>query len=148
MATSMPLTDVFPKDCPGRPVFEQVTGRWGLFILISLDPGPLRFAQLRDRIGGISDKMLAQNLRALVRSGLAERSVEPSSPPRVSYALTGLGCDLAERLRGLVEWSDQHAADILSAQRRHDDAESAEKAEASARPGIRTPGQLSIGHRD
>ncbi|MFC8525941.1 winged helix-turn-helix transcriptional regulator [Nocardia sp. NPDC057227] len=120
-AAGAPLDEVFRKDCPGRPVFEQVTGRWGLLILVALSEGALRFAQLRDRVGRISEKMLAQNLRTLVRNGLTERTVEPTVPPRVTYALTPLGRDLVARLRPLVEWSAEHDAEIAAAQRRHDD---------------------------
>ncbi len=119
-ADSSSLDTVFRKDCPGRPVFEQVTSRWGLLILVALESGPLRFAQLRDRIGGISEKMLSQNLRSMVRNGLIERSVEPASPPRVSYALTALGGDLAGKLRVLVDWSAEHSEEIAAAQRNHD----------------------------
>ncbi|UGT55279.1 winged helix-turn-helix transcriptional regulator [Nocardia asteroides] len=114
------LDTVFRKDCPGRPVFEQVTSRWGLLILVALESGPLRFAQLRDRIGGISEKMLSQNLRSMVRNGLIERSVEPAAPPRVTYALTVLGGDLTGKLRVLVDWNAAHSEQIAAAQRDHD----------------------------
>ncbi|MGW7537918.1 winged helix-turn-helix transcriptional regulator [Amycolatopsis sp. NPDC054798] len=105
-----PLSETFPKDCPGRPLFEEATSRWGLLILVALAPGPLRFAQLRDRIGEISEKMLTQKLRALVRDGLLDRQVETEKPLRVSYSLTPLGRELSQRLHGLLAWSEQVSA--------------------------------------
>ncbi|MEU6642039.1 helix-turn-helix domain-containing protein [Saccharomonospora sp. NPDC046836] len=117
-----PVTDVFTADCPGREVFGHLAGRWGILIVAALRSGPLRFAQLRDRIGGISEKMLSQNLGVLCRDGLIERSVENSRPPKVSYRLTPLGAELIDPLWQLVEWIERRTPDILAAQRRHDQA--------------------------
>ena len=115
--------DVFDNDCPGRMVFDHLTSRWGILVLTALRPGPLRFYLLRDRIGGISEKMLLQNLRTFTRDGLVRREVEPTSPPRVSYALTPLGDELVTRLYGLLDWIGLRADDITDAQRRHDNGE-------------------------
>ncbi|TQM15493.1 winged helix-turn-helix transcriptional regulator [Pseudonocardia kunmingensis] len=117
-----PLSDAFNSDCPGRTVFVHLTNRWGILILTALRDGPLRFYLLRDRIGGISEKMLSQNLRAFVRDGLIEREVEPSVPPKVSYALTPLGVGAAEPLKALVAWIGTHTPEVLAAQERHDAA--------------------------
>ncbi|WP_405815916.1 helix-turn-helix transcriptional regulator [Streptomyces sp. NBC_01390] len=114
--------DAFNDDCPGRHVLNHVTSRWGVLILSALSAGPLRFYMLRDRIGGISEKMLSQNLRILVRDGLIQRKVEPAAPPRVSYALTPLGAGLALRTQGVVDWITLHANDITEAQRQYDSA--------------------------
>ncbi|WP_395966652.1 winged helix-turn-helix transcriptional regulator [Actinomadura sp. 6N118] len=114
------MSDVFNSDCPGRAVFTHVTSRWGMLILAALHDGPLRFYLLRDRIGGISEKMLSQNLRELVRDGLVDRRVEPSVPPKVFYSLTPLGQGLAASLRGLLAWIGSHTTDVIAAQRRHD----------------------------
>lgn len=112
---------VFESDCPGRMVLDHVTGRWGLLILTALCADEtMRFHALRDRIGGISEKMLAQTLRTLVRDGLVVRDVEPTSPPKVSYSLTVLGSGLARQLLPLVDWITANADDIVAAQRRHD----------------------------
>ena len=59
----------------------HVTSRWG--------------------IRGISEKMLAQSLRALVEDGLVWRHVEPTTPPQVTYGLTEFGQDLGEPLADL-----------------------------------------------
>ena len=116
------MGDVFNSDCPGRTVFTHVTSRWGMLILAALRDGPLRFYLLRDRIGGISEKMLSQNLRELVRDGLVDREVEPSVPPKVSYSLTPLGEGLAGSLQTLLTWIGTHTPDVIAAQRRHDAA--------------------------
>ncbi|WP_235569864.1 winged helix-turn-helix transcriptional regulator [Nocardia sp. Root136] len=76
--------DVFDKDCPARTILDKVTSRWGVLILAALRDGPMRYHVLRDRIGGISEKMLSQNLRTFTEYGLTERTVEPTVPPRVS----------------------------------------------------------------
>jgi DNA-binding HxlR family transcriptional regulator len=114
------LGDVFNSDCPVRTVLSHVAGRWGVLVLASLDEGELRFFELRDRIGGISEKMLSQTLRTLVRDGLLERTVEHSAPPKVSYRLTQLGEDLTEPLLHLLERIRLRTADVIDAQRAHD----------------------------
>lgn len=95
--------DVFHTDCPARDVVDHVTSRWGVWVLISLRNGSLRFYQLRDSIQGISEKMLAQTLRALVQDGLVWREVEPTTPPQVTYGLTDFGRDVGEPLTELFD---------------------------------------------
>ncbi|MFJ4439090.1 winged helix-turn-helix transcriptional regulator [Streptomyces sp. NPDC088923] len=97
-----------------------MTSRWGVLVLTSLRAGPLRFHELRDRIGGISEKMLSQNLRLLVRDGLVHREVEPAVPPRVSYTLTPLGAELAHPVQSLLDRIAARTPDIVTARRRHD----------------------------
>ncbi|WP_017594957.1 winged helix-turn-helix transcriptional regulator [Nocardiopsis potens] len=111
---------VFDPDCPARIVLDHVTGRWGVLILRTLAGGPVRFAGLRDRIGGISEKMLSQTLRTLARDGLVERTVEPTTPPQVSYSLTALGAELTEPLGGLVDWIARRAPEVIAAQEAYD----------------------------
>lgn len=94
-----------------------------MLILSALREGDLRFYVLRDRIGGISEKMLSQNLRVLCRDGLVRREVEPASPPRVSYGLTPLGSGLAEHTHALVEWITLHTRDIVEAQKTYEAAD-------------------------
>ncbi|NEW44834.1 winged helix-turn-helix transcriptional regulator [Nocardia cyriacigeorgica] len=109
-------SDVFDSDCPARTVLDKLTSRWGVLILSALCDGPLRFHVLRDRIGGISEKMLSQNLRSFTEFGLTERSVEPTSPPSVTYTLTPMGEEAAERLRGLLGWVATNAEAIVEFQ--------------------------------
>ncbi|MDQ1036996.1 DNA-binding HxlR family transcriptional regulator [Streptomyces sp. V3I8] len=95
--------DVFHTDCPARDVVDHVTSRWGVWVLISLRGHDLRFYELRESIRGISEKMLAQTLRALVQDGLVWRKVEPTTPPQVTYGLTGFGRDVGEPLTELFD---------------------------------------------
>ncbi len=95
--------DVFHTDCPARDVVDHVTSRWGIWVLISLRSNDLRFYELRESIQGISEKMLAQTLRALLQDGLVWREVEPTTPPQVTYGLTEFGRDIGEPLTELFD---------------------------------------------
>jgi DNA-binding HxlR family transcriptional regulator len=114
------MSDAFNSECPAREVLEHITGRWGMLILAPLGEGPRRFSELHVTIGGISEKMLSQTLRTLVRDGLVARTVEPTAPPRVSYELTPLGRGLTKSLEPFLGWIRQHTIDVVAAQRRHD----------------------------
>lgn len=81
---------------------EHVTGRWGTLVLIALREGPTRFNELRRRVAGVSEKMLAQSLHALERDGFVERTVHSTIPPRVEHALTPLGRQTTDKLSDLV----------------------------------------------
>ncbi|QDQ09520.1 winged helix-turn-helix transcriptional regulator [Streptomyces spectabilis] len=95
--------EVFHTDCPARGVVDHVTSRWGVWVLISLRSNDLRFYELRDSIQGVSEKMLAQTLRALVEDGLVWREVEPTTPPQVTYGLTEFGHDVGEPLTDMLD---------------------------------------------
>ncbi|MFI1757003.1 winged helix-turn-helix transcriptional regulator [Streptomyces sp. NPDC020571] len=95
--------DVFHTDCLARDVVDHVTSRWGIWVLIALRRNDLRFYELRESIQGISEKMLAQTLRVLVEDGLVWRKVEPTTPPQVTYGLTGFGRDIGEPLTDLFD---------------------------------------------
>ncbi|MDX3387156.1 helix-turn-helix domain-containing protein [Streptomyces niveiscabiei] len=95
--------DVFHTDCPASGVVDHVTSKWGVWVLIALRSNDLRFYELRESIHGISEKMLAQTLRALVQDGVAWREVEPTTPPQVTYGLTEFGRDISEPLTDLLD---------------------------------------------
>ena len=99
---------------------DHLTGRWVALILCALQPGPLRFFQLRRRIDGVSEKMLSAKLRTLVRDGLVARTVEPTVPPQVNYELTELGHRLCRPFAQLVREIARHAPEVMAAQRRYD----------------------------
>ncbi|PZF83850.1 transcriptional regulator [Jiangella anatolica] len=107
--------DVFDKNCPSRGVLEHVTSRWGVLVLAALGERELRFGELHRRIGGVSQKMLAQTLRTLADDGFVERTVIPAAPPQVSYRLTETGEQVAGHVVGLVGWIEQHLPEILAA---------------------------------
>lgn len=111
--------DLFAAACPSRQVLKHVTSRWGVLILIALQAGTHRFSQLRDRIGGVSEKMLAQTLQALETDGFILRVAHPVIPPHVDYSLTPLGQQVAERVRELADWIEVTMPEITRAQSRH-----------------------------
>jgi DNA-binding HxlR family transcriptional regulator len=104
-----------------RETLDRVGDKWTMLVLQRLDlDGVLRFTQLRDRIGGVSQKMLTRTLRHLERDGLVTRTVHPVVPPHVDYALTPLGRALAEAVCVLWEWVDGNLQAVESARRAFD----------------------------
>jgi len=112
--------NVFDADCPARAVLEVLAEKWALLLIHMLANGPARTAELRRRIGGISDKMLIQTLRRLERSGFVARHAFPEVPPRVEYSLTELGRSLSEPITTLDRWVERHLPEIDLAQRQFD----------------------------
>ena len=95
-------------DCPYRRLFEHITSKWGVLVLVALEPGTLRWAELKRTIEGITEKMLAQTLRTLEADGLVLREALPVVPPHVEYSLTPAGHDVVERLRPLLAWLHEY----------------------------------------
>ncbi len=110
--------DVFDTNCPSRAVLDHVTSKWAVLVLAALRVGPSRFSELRRRIGGVSEKMLAQTLRTLEADGFVHREVAPTTPPQVTYSLTPLGDGIAERVTGLVDWIADRIPEIETFRRR------------------------------
>lgn len=98
-----------------REVLNRVGDKWSTLVIVMLGQGPKRFSELRRGIEGISQRMLTLTLRGLERDGLLTRTVTPSIPPRVDYALTPLGQALLVPVMGLVQWAQEHRADIQHA---------------------------------
>lgn len=105
------------EPCPIRDVLDRIGDRWTLLVLQSLAPGTQRFTALKRSIGDISQRMLAQTLRRLEQDGLISRTVHPTTPPRVDYALTDLGRSLLQPLDVLVDWAEAHHDAIRAARR-------------------------------
>jgi len=92
---------------------SMLEGRWKLLILFHLFGGKtLRFSDLERAISGVSQKMLAQQLRQLERDGIVGRVVYPEVPPRVEYHLTEWGQSLCPALDRLLTWSEGTAVDL------------------------------------
>jgi DNA-binding HxlR family transcriptional regulator len=107
--------ELLAADCPSRLVLSHVTSRWGVLVLVVLLGGMHRFSQLRKQVGGVSEKMLAQTLDALVSDGFVLRTALPVIPPHVEYSLTPLGREIAERLELLVDWIEDNFPRIAAA---------------------------------
>lgn len=101
-------------------VLGRVGDKWSLLVIVLLQPSPRRFNDMKRSIDGISQQMLTRTLRALERDGLVSRSIFPSSPPQVEYALTRLGRSFCEPALALGQWACDHLREIDEAQRRFD----------------------------
>jgi DNA-binding HxlR family transcriptional regulator len=110
----------FTTDCPGRAVFNHIASRWGLLILVTLYDAALRFHQIRNCIEGVSEKMLTQTLKVLVRDGLVVRFEKFTAPPQVTYQLSPVGRELAAPLREVILCLGRKLPEILEAQSTHD----------------------------
>lgn len=109
-----------PDMSPIRDVIERFGDRWSIPVLCALaEDGPWRFNALRGRIEGISQRMLAQTLRRLEQDGFLSRSVYPTNPPRVQYALTPLGRSALEPVWEMVRWASQNHGRVLEARRNY-----------------------------
>jgi DNA-binding HxlR family transcriptional regulator len=104
--------DVFLADCPARTTLGLVADTWSVVVVFGLRRGPRRYSDLRDRIGGISNKMLTQTLRKLERSNLVERRTLPTAPAGVEYRLTALGESLLGPVSVLARWAEDHVDEL------------------------------------
>jgi DNA-binding HxlR family transcriptional regulator len=110
-----------PANCHAREMLARVGDKWSVYVIHVLgDAGTLRFNELRSRVAGISQRMLTVTLRGMERDGLVTRTVYPEVPPRVEYALTRLGRTLRQLVRGLVDWSGAHLAEVDAARAAYD----------------------------
>ena len=106
--------NLFAEQCPSRDVLKHVTSRWGVLILVALQGGTHRFSDLRRKMGGVSEKMLAQTLQWLEADGFVNRKSYPVVPPHVEYSLTPLGCEVAEKVAGLADWIEGNLPRVLA----------------------------------
>lgn len=107
--------DPFVADCRVRLATDLFAHTWNPVVLAALREGPRRRKELRDAIGGISDKVLTETLRRLERSGLVLRSAYAEAPPRVDYALTELGESLVEGpIAALGRWTVERGDELLA----------------------------------
>lgn len=100
--------DVFEPNCPSREVMKHVTSTWGVLVLIALQEGTLRFSELRRKVSGVSERMLAQTLQWLETDGLVQRRSFSVVPPHVDYTLTPMGEQAAELVGNLADWIEEN----------------------------------------
>jgi DNA-binding HxlR family transcriptional regulator len=94
--------------CPVQATINVLSGKWKVQIVWHLSFGPLRFAQVRDKLGAISEKVLSDQLRQLEADGIIGRRVSKSVPPAVTYSLNAEGAKLVPMLESLCEWGSVH----------------------------------------
>jgi DNA-binding HxlR family transcriptional regulator len=105
--------ELFAVACPSRKVLQNVTSRWGVLVLVALMAGTYRFSELRRKIGGVSEKMLAQTLQALEADGFVLRTARPVVPPHVEYSLTRMGQEVAREVESLADWIEGNLYRIM-----------------------------------
>lgn len=115
LAERLERGDLFAAQCPSRHVLKHVTSQWGVLVLVALLGGTHRFSALRRKLGGVSEKMLAQTLRHLEGDGFVLRDALPVIPPHVEYSLTPLGVDVAGHVRVLADWIESNYPRIMAA---------------------------------
>jgi DNA-binding HxlR family transcriptional regulator len=108
--------------CAAREILDRVGDKWSVYVVAMLGQGPLRFSELKRQIEGISQRMLTLTLRGLERDGLVTRTVHPTVPPSVEYALTTLGRTLLEPVMALAQWAEKNRGRIQQARDRFDKA--------------------------
>ena len=106
--TDLTAVGAGPNACQLRDVLDRVGDKWSVLVMAMLGEGPRRYSELRRAIDGISQRMLTLTLRSLERDGLVTRTVTPSTPPRVDYALTAVGQTLSVEVSALMRWADSH----------------------------------------
>jgi DNA-binding HxlR family transcriptional regulator len=98
----------------------QLADKWTTLILHGLLEQPMRFNEIRRKVDGISQKMLAQTLRSLERNGLVARAVQDTMPVTVEYSLTALGRTLDVVIRAIFGWIVAHEEVLVQAQADYD----------------------------
>lgn len=94
--------------CPIEVGVAVAGGDWKLTIVSKLADGTLRFGELRRAVGQVSVKTLTRQLRALEEDGIVTRTVHAQVPPRVDYALTPAGIELADVARAMDAWGARY----------------------------------------
>lgn len=101
-------------------ILGHVGDKWSVLIIVLLRQRDMRYSELEREIGTVSKKMLTTTLRNLERDGFVSRTVTPTIPPRVDYALTDLGREVMEPLDLLARWALDNNQRILAARQTYD----------------------------
>ncbi len=106
--------------CPIRNVLDRFGDKWSILVIMLLGQnGTLRFNQLTNLIGDISQKMLTVTLRTLEADGLVSRKIYPEIPPRVEYSLTPIGKDLLPHIESLTKWALENMPAITKSREKY-----------------------------
>jgi DNA-binding HxlR family transcriptional regulator len=101
-------------------VLNRVGDKWSLQVISRLGQGTLRFTELKRSVEGISQRMLTLTLRQLERDGLVQRTVYPTVPPKVEYALSDFGRTILIPVTALADWALAYRLDIQAAREAFD----------------------------
>jgi DNA-binding HxlR family transcriptional regulator len=107
--------DVLNPKCPTQQVLDRVASKWTMLVILALTERAHRYAALRRRVAGVTQKMLTQTLRALERDGLVRRRVFDTVPVQTEYELTDTGRSLGQAVAVLRAWAYDHMDGIARA---------------------------------
>jgi DNA-binding HxlR family transcriptional regulator len=107
--------DVMTEMARIRPVLEKIADKWTIMILTVICERPSRFNEIKRRLDGITHKALADALKRLERNGFVTRTVLPTAPIGVEYAITPLGHSLRKPFEALCGWALSFGDDIEKA---------------------------------
>jgi DNA-binding HxlR family transcriptional regulator len=119
----VPVTLAKTDACMAGNVMRKVGERWTVLVLALLHKRTFRFNELHRAMEGLSQRMLTRTLRSLERDGMVSRTVHPTVPPTVEYALTDLGQEFYVRVEALGVWAAHRMDEIASARSRYDTAQ-------------------------
>jgi DNA-binding HxlR family transcriptional regulator len=94
--------------CPVQATSNVFTGKWKVLIVWHLSFGQRRFAEIRDLLPGISEKVLTAQLRDLERDRVVRRLTSPALPLRVDYSLSPAGEELVSIMEAMCAWGTKH----------------------------------------
>ncbi len=94
--------------CPVQGTSNVIAGKWKVQIVWHLSFGTRRFAEVRDLLPGVSEKVLTAQLRELERDGVIKRLVSSTVPPRVDYMLSDAGNDLITIMEAMCGWGTKY----------------------------------------
>ncbi len=105
------LQKILPA-CPVETTLSLIGDKWKILILRDLISGTKRFSELKRSIGGVSQKVLTAQLRAMEQDGLVSRKVYAEVPPKVEYSLTDLGKSLKPILDAMWQWGENYQSSV------------------------------------
>jgi DNA-binding HxlR family transcriptional regulator len=94
--------------CPVQGTINVLSGKWKVLLVWHLGFGARRFAELRDLLPGVSEKVLAGQLKQLEADGVLERKSRASVPPQVTYSLSAAGGELIPLMTEMCHWGTRH----------------------------------------
>ncbi|PTQ63385.1 HxlR family transcriptional regulator [Sphingomonas sp. PP-CE-3G-477] len=104
-------------------VLSRIGDKWTVQIIMALQERPHRFNDIKRAVEGISQQMLTRTLKNLTRDGMISRTVHPTVPPQVEYALTDLGRSLSKPVVALGLWARANLSQIAEKRARYDEAQ-------------------------
>jgi DNA-binding HxlR family transcriptional regulator len=113
MDMTAPAHSLTSHDCRRvSQILARVADKWSILVVMVLRDNPRRFNDIKRTVEGISQQMLTRTLRGLERDGMVSRTIFPTNPPQVEYALTMLGRSLSGPVLALGHWAQDNMAAI------------------------------------